>query len=195
MNQRVFHGDLSPSDISRALLSHFNRANLVAQQLGSDDQVIVQITTRQRPTSGGQTALSVHLTRVDDGVTVQMGKQTWLGVAASLGVTALSLFRNPYSLLTRLDDLAQDFEYLQLTDEVWKIVENVAIMHGATFELSERLRRLNCEYCGTANPVGEPSCIACGAPLGAIQPKTCKNCGFVIRTNEQICPNCNKPLD
>jgi predicted amidophosphoribosyltransferase len=51
-----------------------------------------------------------------------------------------------------------------------------------------------CEYCLTANPVGEPSCIACGAPLGEAQPRTCLNCGFVVRMNESICPNCKQPI-
>jgi DNA-directed RNA polymerase subunit RPC12/RpoP len=69
-------------------------------------------------------------------------------------------------LLGRLDDIAQDIESLQLSEDIWKAIDNFANLKGATFELSERLRRIVCEYCNTANPVGEPSCIACGAPLG-----------------------------
>ena len=194
MERRVFHGLISPTDVARALVAHFNRANLAAQQLGEGKNIIVQIASRQRPISGGQTALSIQISEAEDGVIVQLGKQTWFGVAASLGVTALSLFRNPFSLIGRLDDLAQDIENLQLTEDVWGVIENVARMRGATFELSERLRRLVCEYCSTANPVGEPSCIACGAPLGKIQPFTCNNCGFVINKNESICPNCGQKL-
>jgi len=167
---------------------------LAAQQLGNGKQILIQIASRQRPISGGQTALTVQLREVEDGVAVQLGKQTWLGLAASLGVTALSVFRNPFSLIGRLDDLAQDIENLQLTEEVWDVIENVARMRGATFELSERLRRLVCNYCATANPVGEPSCIACGAPLGDIQPITCQNCGFVVKKMESDCPNCERPL-
>ena len=194
MERRIFHGDLSTKNIARALVAHFNRSNLAAQQLGNSKQILVQIASRQRPISGGQTALTVHLREVDDGVAVQLGKQTWLGLAASLGVTALSVFRNPFSLIGRLDDLAQDIENLQLTEEVWDVIENVARIRGATFELSERLRRLVCNYCATANPVGEPNCIACGAPLGEVQPITCQNCGFVVKKTESICPNCGKPL-
>jgi hypothetical protein len=194
MERRIFHGDLSPNNVARALVAHFNRSNLAAQQLGNGNQILVQIASRQRPISGGQTALTVQLREVEDGVAVQLGKQTWLGLAASLGVTALSVFRNPFSLIGRLDDLAQDIENLQLTEEVWDVIENVARMRGATFELSERLRRLVCNYCTTANPVGEPRCIACGAPLGDVQPFTCKNCGFVVKKNESVCPHCEAPL-
>lgn len=194
MERRIFHGDLSPSDVARALVAHFNRGNLVSQQLGIGKQIVVQIATRQRPSSGGQTSLSVTLNEVEDGVAVQIGKQTWLGVAASIGVTALSLLRNPYSLLGRIDDIAQDIENLQLTEDIWKVVESVARLHDATFEISERLRRLVCEYCSTANPVGEPSCIACGAPLGKSQPIACKNCGFVVKPGVSQCPNCGESL-
>lgn len=194
MNGRIYHGDLTPKEVGRVLLAHFNRSNWVAQQLGNDDQIVVQITTRQRPVSGGQTALSVTLQKVEDGLAIQIGKQEWLGIAASLGVTALAALRNPFSLLGRLDDLAQDVENLQLTDEVWRVIENFSEIRGASFELSERLKRLVCEYCSTANPVGESNCIACGAPLGEVQPRTCLNCGFIVKSNEKICPNCGKPL-
>jgi hypothetical protein len=192
MEPRIFHGELLPRDFAQALAGEFNRGNLRAQVIGSERKMVVQIATRDRPLSGGQTALSVSLERVDDGVAVQVGKQAWLGVAASLGQTALSVWRNPWRLIERLDDLAQDIESLNLLEQVWDVVEGTARARGATFELSERLRRLVCEFCFTANPVGEPSCIACGAPLGKAQPRTCSNCGFVLKANETVCPNCGK---
>lgn len=194
MEQRIYHGSLTPDDIARPLIGEFDRGNLRVQKLGNPDHMIVQITSRSRPQSGGQTALSVDLRTVADGIAVQVGKQTWLGVAASLGLTALSAWRNPWSVLGRLDDLAQDFEYLQLSERVWEMIETAARAAGASLELSERLRRVVCLYCDTANPVGEPSCIACGAPLGDAQPRTCLNCGFVVRSVETACPNCGRPL-
>jgi len=192
MNTRIFHDDLSPSDISRALVARFNRGNLRAQQFGGGDKVIVQIATLPQPYSGGQTAISISLQKVADGLSVQIGKQSWLGVAASLGMTAFWTWRNPWNILSRLDDLAQDIENLQIVDDVWGTIEDTARALGASFELSERLRRMVCPYCNTANPTGESSCIACGAPLGDIQPRTCKNCGFVIRKGEITCPNCGQ---
>jgi RNase P subunit RPR2 len=194
MEPRIFHGSIEPSDIASALIANFNRGNLRAQQIGSGDRIAVQIATTPIAKSGGDTALAVTIQKFDDGVSVQIGQQTWLGVAASLGTTALSALRNPFNLLNRLDDLAQDIESLKLTDQVWETISNVVHASGASYELSERLRRMVCEYCNTANPVGESSCIACGAPLGSVQPTTCLNCGFVIRNQETICPNCKRPL-
>jgi DNA-directed RNA polymerase subunit RPC12/RpoP len=195
MEPRIYHGNLTPSQIAAALIAQFNHGHLRAQQLGNQDQIVVQIATREGYSSGGQTALSVSIQKVVDGVAVQLGKQDWLGVAASLGMTAFSALRNPLNLLGRLNNIAQDIENIQLVDEVTATIDQVARSASATFELSERLKRAVCEYCGTANPIGEPSCIACGAPLGSVQPRTCPHCGFVVKTSEANCPNCGQKME
>lgn len=194
MDRRIFHGNVTTQEIAHNLIAHFNRGNYRVQQIGSGDKIAVQIASSSAPTSGGQTALSVALQKVEDGVMIEVGQQAWLGVAASLGISALAALRNPLSLLGRLDDIAQDIESLQLTDEVWRVVDLTCRAAGANFELSERLRRTVCLYCSTANPVGEPNCVSCGAPLGELQPGTCRNCGFVLKKPERYCPNCGKPV-
>lgn len=194
MDQRIYHGKITPDDFARSLIAHFNRGNLRVQQIGSGDEVAVQIASRQGAESGGQTALGISLQKVEDGVSVQTGRQAWFGVAASLGFTAIAAIRNPFSLINRIDDLAQDIEYIQLTDEVWRVIDLTAQSLNAGHELSERLRRLVCDYCNTPNPVGEPSCIACGAPLGDVQPAACPKCGFVVTSNLPRCPNCGTLL-
>ncbi len=191
---RIYHGDFNPSDIARDIIAQFNRGNYQVQQIGRDPEIAVQIATRQFAQSGGQTALTITLHKVEDGVSVQVGKQAWMGVAASLGFTALSVLRNPLSLLGRIDDLAQDIESLQLDEDIWDVIENSARQHGVGKVLSERLQRYICPYCNTANKPGESRCIACGAPLGDIQPQTCLNCGFIVRSLERECPNCHAKL-
>jgi len=194
MERRIFHGILSPSDIAQALLAEFNRRNIRAQVIGRGAKLAVQIGTRPGSMSGGQTAIAVTIQKMEDGIMVELGQQAWLGVAASLGQTALSLFRNPVSLIGRLDDLAQDIENLQLSENIWEIIARTAASAGAAHQLSDRMSRLTCEFCGTANPYGEPSCIACGAPLGETYPVSCKNCGFVVLRDESDCPNCGIKL-
>jgi DNA-directed RNA polymerase subunit RPC12/RpoP len=173
-------------------MSEFNRGNLQAQVIGQANKLAVQISTRRGAMSGGQTALTVAVQTTEDGVIVEIGQQAWLGVAASIGHTALSALRNPFSLLGRLDDLAQDIENIQMKEKVWETIARAASALGASHELSARLRRIACVYCDTANPVGEGSCIACGAPLGDIHPTSCSNCGYAIKDNELTCPNCGK---
>ena len=192
MERRIFHGILSPTDIAQALLAEFNQGNLHAQVLGKSDKLAVQIGTRPGAMSGGQTALTVTVQKVTDGIMIDLGQQAWLGVAASLGQTAFSLFRNPFSVLGRLDDLAQDIESLQLSEKVWQVIARTAASAGASHQLTDRMSRLTCEYCGTANPLGEPACIACGAPLGEVHPTSCVHCGYVITKGESICPNCGQ---
>ncbi|MEP7134915.1 MAG: zinc ribbon domain-containing protein [Chloroflexota bacterium] len=194
MDRRIFHGNIEPKDIAQALVGEFNRGNMYAQVVGQSKNIAVQISTRMGAQSGGQTALTVSIQNTGDGVMVEIGQQAWLGVAASLGQTAISALRNPFNLLGRLDDLAQDIENLQLNDKVWKVIEQTVASAGASHELSDRLKRVVCDHCQTANPVGEGSCIACGAPLGNIQPNTCPNCGFAVSPTESVCPNCSKKL-
>ena len=193
-NPIIFHGDISPDEIAKSLLAEFNHGNLRAQQFGSGNLIVVQIGSHEFTRSGGPTTLSVAIRKVEDGVSIQMGKQSWLGVAASLGQTVLWTWRNPWNIISRLDDLAQDIEHLQLSDKVWEFIENQAYTAGLSFELSERLKRFECAYCRTANPINESNCISCGAPLGNLQPITCLNCGFVIKRGEKICPNCGEKI-
>lgn len=194
MQQRVYHGKITPSDIARSLMGHFHRGNLRVQQIGHGDRIVIQIATAPHASSGGQTALAVQIVKHEDGVLIELGKQAWTGIAASLGITALAALRNPFSLLSRLDDLAQDIEYLQLSEEIWQVIDRTARSLGSSLQLSERLRRVRCEFCRVANPVGEPACIACGAPLGDVQPITCRRCGFVVEDGDPSCPNCGAIL-
>ena len=175
-------------------MAEFNRGNMHAQVLGNPDKMAVQIATRMGTPSGGHTALTINLQTVEDGIMVELGQQAWLGVAASLGHTALSALRNPFSLLGRLDDLAQDIESMQLNEKTWQVIDRTVATLKASYALSEKLARLTCDYCGAANPLGEACCLACGAPLGDVQPTTCPRCGFVVSTAETICPNCSGKL-
>ena len=194
MERKIFHGNINPVDVAQSLLGEFNQGNLRAQTLGHSDKMIVQVSTRPDAMSGGQTAVTVTIQKTEDGIIVEIGQQAWLGVAASLGTTALAALRNPFSLLGRLDDIAQDIEHLQLNEHIWKVISDTVQSLDASTDLSDKLKRTVCEYCNTANPVGEPSCISCGAPLGKVQPNTCKKCGYVVKVSDKTCPNCKQPL-
>lgn len=195
MERKIFHGNIKPVDVARALLGEFNQGNLRAQTIGQSDKVIVQVSSRPDAMSGGQTAMTVTIQQMEEeSIIVELGQQAWLGLAASLGASALAAIRNPFSLLGRLDDIAQDIEHLQLGERIWQVIAKTIRTAGASTELSDKLKRLTCEYCQAANPVGEPACLACGAPLGNVQPDTCKKCGYVVKASDKICPNCKQAL-
>ncbi len=194
MEQFTFHGPIKAQDFATALMAEFNQGNLRSQAVGERDHLVVQIVSVDRPLSGGRTALTIHLSEIEDGVHVQIGQQEWLGIAASLGRTALDLLRNPLFLLGRLDDVAQDITSLQLQDRIRETLQRTAETLGASHEISERLRRLTCDHCQTANPVGEPHCIACGAPLGPSQPIACLKCGYITQQGAIYCPKCGERI-
>jgi len=194
MNERTYHGNIEPEDMAAALVAAFNQGNLRCQQVGQGDKVMVQIATRQNAQSGGKAAMSVTIQSVEDGVTVGLGQHEWLGAAASLGQTALSTLMNPWSILGRLDDLAQDVTSLTLADRVWDVVEKYAQTAQVTKTISERLQTVTCPYCGTANKVGAADCVNCGGPLGAVQPISCPKCGNVMPPKTKLCSNCGTAL-
>ena len=194
MERKILHGNITAKDIAHALMAEFNRGNLQAQTLEQASKTAVQVTTRSGATSGGQTALTISIQDIEDGVMIELGQQAWLGMAASLGQTALSALHNPLSLLGRLDDLAQDIENMQLQENIWKVIDRTSKTFGASHELSERLSRITCDHCGTANSLEQGSCTACGAPLGNAHPTACSNCGFPVTLEDALCPNCNRKL-
>ena len=194
MDRRIFHGNISPTEVACALEAEFNQGNTQTQMIGESNNLTVKIASSQWSHSGGKTALTVNIQKVEDGIMVELGQQQMLGVAASLGQTAIAAMINPLNLLSRLDDIAQDVSNLQLNDKVWQVIARGAGEAGANQQLSERLSRITCEYCGAANPVGEATCLACGAPLGKDQPKTCNKCGYVLVRDEKFCPNCGQPV-
>lgn len=189
MTVRIYHGDIQPAIIAKELAAYFDRGNYRVQSYGEGDSITVQIATRKNISSGGQTALTVKLDKVADGISIDLSEQAWLGVIASLGVTAFNAFFHPLSLLDRIDDIAQDVESSQLRETVWKVVEATLSQKKVGLALSEALSSKPCPWCHTANPVASPHCLACGAPLGQHQPHACLQCGFVLR-DEAFCPNC-----
>lgn len=190
MEQRFLHGNVFPEDIANAIVVNFNQNNLEAQKFQFGNQTIVQIRSRQYRKSGGNTALSVVFQPIEDGVSVNIGQQSWFGIMASLGVSAISTLLNPAQIVDRLDDIAQDIENLQLNETIWDFIQRYARNMGAGFELSERLRTITCDYCLSANSFGVSNCIACGAPLGKQLPRICGNCGYVMAQNILKCTNC-----
>ena len=194
MSERNYHGEIQPADMAAALIAAFNQGNLRCQQVGQGDKIMVQIATSEYAQSGGKGALSVTVQRNPDGVTVGVGQQEWLGVAASLGQSALATLMNPWNIINRLDDIAQDINTLTLEQQVWDTIERFAHTVRATKTLSAALSTLACPYCATANKVGAANCENCGAPLGAAQPIACPKCGNVMPPHTKFCANCGTAL-
>lgn len=194
MKTKIYHGELDAEEMAITLANFFNRGGLSAQSSVNGDTAFVQITSRHSRPSGGHTSLGVALARRGERIEASVGDQSVLGLAGSLGTSAFLAWLNPLNLLGRLDDIAADIENLTLEDRVWKLLDRMAANGGASTQLARRLQRMVCSYCNTANKVGEGRCVACGAPLGDVQPSGCPKCGFVVLAGEKICPNCGQKL-
>lgn len=194
MTTKIYHGNITAENLSRAIATRFNTNDLSTRYSKNGDQYVLTISSRSDSQSGGKTSIGLIIQQINDGVAVKIGKQDWMGIAASLGLSALSFRLNPFNIIGRLDDIAKDIENLSLDDRLWEVIDDVASTMGVSQELSERLRRLACDYCNTANPVGQPRCLACGAPLGNSQPITCLKCGFVAQEDDLACTNCGANL-
>ena len=189
-HQRTYHGDITPETMAATLMAEFNQGHLMARQLGAGREVLVQIASRPGAGTGGKTCIAVPLQKVEDGVNVTIGQQDMLGVAASLGQTALATLFNPWSLIGRLDGLAQDVTALNLADKIWNVLEQFARATRATKAISARLQSVTCPYCSTVNKWGAPQCVTCGAPLGEAQPIACLQCGNILPPKSNFCLNC-----
>lgn len=194
MSERTYHGNIVPADMATALIAAFNQGNLGCQQIGQGDKLMVQIATRDFAQSGGRTALAVTIQKVTDGVTVSVGQSEWLGVAASLGQTALATLLNPWNLINRLDDIAQDITSLSLEQKAWEALEHYSRTVQTTKTISARLQAVTCPYCQTANKIGVADCENCGGPLGEAQPVSCPKCGNVMPPKSKFCANCGTAL-
>ena len=73
MSTKIFHGNLSPQSVGQKIVATFNRGNYRAQKIGGTDQVVVQISTHRQARSGGQTATTVTIQKVKEGVSVLPG--------------------------------------------------------------------------------------------------------------------------
>lgn len=194
MKTKRYHGDLNHEEMATTLANFFNRGGLAAQSSVRGDTAYVSINTRDNRTSGGRTSLAVALAKRGERIEASVGEQSVLGLAGSLGASALLTWLNPINLLGRLDDIAADIENLSLEQQVWKLLDRMAANGGASTQLARRMQRMACSYCNTANAVGEGRCVACGAPMGDVQPSGCPKCGFVILAKEKECPNCGQKL-
>jgi predicted RNA-binding Zn-ribbon protein involved in translation (DUF1610 family) len=194
MDQRTYHGQIDPNELANAIVAAFDQGNLRAQKVGQSDRVMVQIATREWRGSGGQAALTVTIARVADGVNISLGQHEWLGAAASILQTGMMALLNPVSLISRIDDIAQDVNSFSLPTQVWDAIDRYCRSIGASLALSEKLRSVVCPYCGVANSIGHGSCSACGGPLGDVQPRACPRCGNVMSNRSKFCDNCGMVL-
>jgi predicted RNA-binding Zn-ribbon protein involved in translation (DUF1610 family) len=191
MDQKTYHGEIDPQELADVLVSHFDQGDLTAQKTGRTDRVVVQISTgRHRRRGDPQTSLVVTIAKAEDGVTVTVGEQQVLGIAADLVQTGIGALLNPMSLIGEIDDVVRNVSKLNLPDQVWEAVEEYCRSVGAGLGLAPEKVLVTCPFCGVGNPIGVGKCPSCGGSLADVQPITCPKCGQILEHDAKFCTRC-----
>jgi len=195
VEQRLYHGELSPEDMARTLVMRFDQGETHAQWMrGEAGRAVVQVRSRKVERSDPDTAVTIHITPTKTGVTVAMSEQKWLGVAADLARTGVMGWLNPMRLLGELDDIARNVRWLSLRSELWKAVDEYCQSRGSGRGAAPLISSVVCPYCGTPNEMGAYTCQACRAPLAEAQPVVCPDCGSLNNPEAALCVNCGARL-
>jgi len=191
MDQKTYHGEIDSQELADVLVNRFDQGDLMAQKVGQPDRVVVQISTRpHRRRDDPHTSLSVTIAEAEDGVTVTVGEQQVLGVAADLVQTGLGALLNPMSLIGEIDDIVRDVSKLTLPQQVWEVIEAYCRSVGAGLGLSPEKVLVTCPFCGVGNPIGVGKCPSCGGSLAEVQPVACPQCGQILDHDIKFCTRC-----
>jgi DNA-directed RNA polymerase subunit RPC12/RpoP len=191
---RTYWGKISAEGLGRALVEHFNTSTSRAQMAGDRDRVLVQVGNRRMESSDPTTAITVGIVQDEDSITVTMGQQKWMGIAADLARTGIMTLINPWSLLNELDNVARNVDWLTLRDEVWQAIDAYSQAVGGSLGVPAEIRHVACPYCGSTNPIGASKCSTCGAPLGDYQPVVCPRCGYLLVWSKRFCTRCGASI-
>ena len=190
MITKTYYGKFKIDHFLNFLAAAFRDQNLEVHVSKHAERNVVRFVSARTARSGGQFALNLILTEFDGGVRIDIGNPEALGVAASLGKTAIAALINPYNLLVRLDDVAQDIENITLDQSLLKEIEQYMKVNHLTLKLSSSLSKTVCLYCHSINEYGNSNCVSCGAPMGDTLLKTCPRCGYAMSDKIMRCPQC-----
>lgn len=195
VEQRAYHGEISPEDLARTLVLRFNEGETRAHAIkGEAGRAVIQIQNRRVEFGDPNTAVTVQVSPTKTGITVAVSEQKLLGVAADMAKSGVKAWLNPLNLLGELDDIARNVRWMGLRTEIWKAVDEYCQAQGSGRGAAGLLLNVVCPYCGTPNDVGTQTCAACKAPLAEAQPIVCGRCGFLNQPEGSLCINCGAKL-
>lgn len=146
MEQRIYHGDISPESLADFLVGHYDpQENLQAQKIGQGSANAVQIGRGDVP-QDLRHAVTVAITRTSGeeapGVVVTMGQQQWLTpkmatYAAVFGL--LGVLVTPWALFALLWPLSDAVGSSTLPGDIWNTIDNHIISQGGTLGRAQEL--------------------------------------------------------
>ncbi len=137
MQQRVYHGTVSPDQLADYLVQLYDpQKNMQAQRIGEGDSLIVQIAMSDVPENkrGALTVAIVRAMDAESGVMITMGEQQWLtpqNMAYGAMMAAISVLVTPWALFGLIWPVSQILETRMLPNDVWNTIETFMIGQGA----------------------------------------------------------------
>lgn len=196
MEQRVYHGSLTPEGVAQMLLETWDRDETQAQAFGEGQRLIVQIGQRSEGwfSDEPRQALTLDIESLDDGVRVTMGQQQWYKDGGVQIIAGGLIGFLPFFFTFPLGRLfgGEDGVDQRLPERIWQSIEHYAGNYGAATGATQRLETISCPECGVANPRNARQCSACGAPLS--EPESCPRCAHVNPPGARFCNHCGTPL-
>jgi double zinc ribbon protein len=200
MEQRMYHGNISPDALADYLVGMFNQGygGTVAQKVGQGNQVLVQIGLLSHSGRRIRHSIGVSIYRTPDGVTVATGQANWFDDPGLGGSLIGALYWPPLLLFP----LARGINSYALYQDIWQAVDTWCAQAGAMQGNVTTAHAVYCHNCGVVNNEGDQVCRMCGASLYAPQPPhyqpprgdvVCPRCGQAVSAGN-FCNNCAAPL-
>lgn len=145
MEQRVYHGSITPEGLANYLVQHYDpQENLQAQKVGEGNSLLVQIGHGDNPAEMRH-AVTVAIAgshSEEPGVTVTMGQRQWITEeeathAAFWGLLALLL--TPWVLFALLWPLSEMISRSTLPADIWTTIDTYAASQGSAIGQVESL--------------------------------------------------------
>ncbi len=147
MEQRIYHGTITPDGLAQHLVDEFDpKPNVQAQKLGRGETFLVQLGGGDTPDQVRR-AVTLAIAQADDGlpgVKVTLGEQQWINNEQAGHVafwTLLGAIFTPWALfmlIFPLKDLVEDLSEVG-PERIWNSVELYCASQGATLNMSTTL--------------------------------------------------------
>ena len=137
MEQRVYHGAVSPDQLADYLVQQYDpQKNMQAQRIGEGDSLVVQIAMSDDPEKkhGALTLAVVRATDAEAGVMITMGEQQWItpqNVAHTAMMATIAVLITPWALFGLIWPLSQIVSARMLPNDVWNTIETYMLGQGA----------------------------------------------------------------
>ncbi|HEY3994072.1 MAG TPA: hypothetical protein VGM01_14490 [Ktedonobacteraceae bacterium] len=176
MDQRIYYGNINPNALADYLVGtfqqpfYYQQQHTRAQKIVQGERIYVQIMRNSDWGSTGRKAISVNISRIGGGISVEMGASDWLDIdeAGLAGMLLGVLFFPPLLLIPLIQGLSGS----GFSHDVWNVIDTYCMQaSGGQSYRPHAPHGFYCTYCGAFNQPGWPNCHSCHASFNFAPPQ------------------------